>query len=223
MSSHPPCTSRNKRHHACHWLSLNSFRHQRSWRLESSRASRQSSTCSTPFGIRDHGGQSFGSRSSIPIRCSTPFGIRDHGGTVLVAEPKMVTSAQRLSASEIMAGPGRGDTRRVRTVLNAFRHQRSWRSPGSLIWAMMGLCSTPFGIRDHGGLVAPGSSWPDDQCSTPFGIRDHGGPGVVRRIRSKHVLNAFRHQRSWRMDTILDLKKRKCAQRLSASEIMAAR
>ena len=66
--------------------------------------------------------------------------------------------------------------------------------------AVAGKCSTPFGIRDHGGLVAPGSSWPDDQCSTPFGIRDHGGRGPI----GTKELNEG-------------------AQRLSASEIMAER
>ena len=82
--------------------------------------------------------------------CSTPFGIRDHGGPSNNGTSESIISAQRLSASEIMA---------VRV-----------------------------GASNEMSYL----------CSTPFGIRDHGGAGHKYEQSLGFVLNAFRHQRSWR-------------------------
>jgi len=44
-------------------------------------------------------------------------------------------------------------------------------------------------MKDRGAVGA---------CSIPFGIKDRGAQNDENFIRRKYVLNAFRHQRSWR-------------------------
>ena len=135
-------------------------------------------------------------RASCLRQCSTPFGIRDHGGRRSQRGNVSDYCAQRLSASEIMAEIAGASWWSI-TVLNAFRHQRSWRS------SLSNRSIRPL------------------ECSTPFGIRDHGGPGFACLFALLHVLNAFRHQRSWRRHYQRYDLKPQGAQRLSASEIMA--
>ena len=128
--------------------------------------------------------------------------------------------AQRLSAST------NGSRRQVRPyrrdclVLNAFRHQRMDHAKRNGHDAIVGMCSTPFGINEWitrivlcgtsaatsaqrlsastngshrltGGASAAGTG-----CSTPFGINEWI-TWSSRRSRPPvaAVLNAFRHQR----------------------------
>ena len=155
--------------------------------------------CSTPFGIKDRGadvGASFGSKHTRAQRlsaskivalvsasdylcqfwCSTPFGIKDRGAIAL------------------------GIKEREQKVLNAFRHQRSWRHS---------RFNLPFASKSAQRLSASKIVALTVQhiqervkmCSTPFGIKDRGAGGGEEVEPSQPVLNAFRHQRSWRFFT----------------------
>ena len=182
--------------------------------------------CSTPFGIRDHGGRCYLPCPSFLLR--NVLNAFRHQRSWRNRQPsnqqRRPPCAQRLSASEIMAARVVDEAEGEGFVLNAFRHQRSWRRPILFYNIQDNLCSTPFGIRDHGGqkvaIVLGGERGAQrlsaseimavvenmvrrriPMCSTPFGIRDHGGNQIPA--------NAVRIVPG--------------AQRLSASEIMADR
>ena len=252
---------------------LNAFRHQRSWRTKGCNCSRRGTGCSTPFGIRDHGGRREHGQATHPHvlnafrhqrswrqpdtcqrredspGCSTPFGIRDHGGPSCKRRRIKTVVLNAFRHQRSWRPPAPSPSSPPSCVLNAFRHQRSWRTDRPLTSTTLYSCSTPFGIRDHGGhetpfapdfivgaqrlsaseIMAAAPGFPVYSiiaCSTPFGIRDHGGylirPGTMHfcacstpfgirdhggaaRFSPAHlspVLNAFRHQRSWRIPTI---------------------
>ncbi len=178
-----------------------------------------SSSCSTPFGIRD-GNPPEGQPSGFwPFACSTPFGIRDGNPRINPRRRSTRTSAQRLSASEM-------ETRETRCILPSSTpcaQRLSASEMETLLPAVQSakvcMCSTPFGIRDGNpqSIYQP----PDDRpvlnafrhqrwkprdtyvgkmnwerCSTPFGIRD-GNPSqwLYAGNARGYVLNAFRHQR----------------------------
>ena len=179
---------------------LNAFRHQRSWRRikihlecrEATGAQRLSAseimavaspqvnanaklTCSTPFGIRDHGGFCILLPFHVSCRAQRLSASEIMAANPSDQDPPSPSGAQRLSASEIMAVRVGLWLHGLLLVLNAFRHQRSWRTAGHFWLRTAKWCSTPFGIRDHGGRVRANRMHVKRECSTPFGIRDHGG------------------------------------------------
>ena len=105
--------------------------------------------CSTPFGIRE--GDTFASLGKTSNIIGVLNAFRHQGGghsSVCLGTIHRVFCAQRLSAS------GRGTRhlkrhQRIRGfVLNAFRHQGGGHQARYIGRAVMGLCSTPFGIRE---------------------------------------------------------------------------
>ncbi len=81
------------------------------------------STCSTPFGIRDSTLTHALFCQQIQ-KCSTPFGIRDSTLSGKILAFQSCHCAQRLSASEIRHGDLAIAFKLSKNVLNAFRHQR---------------------------------------------------------------------------------------------------
>ena len=152
---------------------LNAFRHQRSNHYE----------CETEFHPLNTVLNAFRHQRS------------NHGKGMSLS--RVVSGAQRLSASKIKSRPT--FTRRLPGlgVLNAFRHQRSNHCSGAADVSNFSVCSTPFGIKDQ--ITSP-PTWKfndGDTCSTPFGIKDQITPPRKNRVGvPAHVLNAFRHQRS---------------------------
>ena len=111
---------------------LNAFRHQRSWQRVSKKAAEWYEHVLNAFrhqrswqtACHRHGLENAG--------CSTPFGIKDRGSPAFEKDAALSESAQRLSASKIVAGDAAAFSRCWCRVLNAFRHQRSWQQyPGS--------------------------------------------------------------------------------------------
>ena len=155
--------------------------------------------CSTPYGIRGFGIvrlQVFGSFGGSVLNalrhqrfwhdseleyklvlklCSTPYGIRGFGiaGALLRARIQP-WSAQRLTASEVLAFGGLAELRQPNL-----------------------RCSTPYGIRGFGIQFASTELTLGAQCSTPYGIRGFGISKNVSSLTSPSVLNALRHQRFW--------------------------
>ena len=115
----------------------------------------------------------------------------------LFLTPSIVVRAQRLSASEIMAADHKPYPKGSTEVLNAFRHQRSWRFNGNGIAARISRAQR-LSASEIMAVAAIRPGWSTRMCSTPFGIRDHGGNETTGDHGPRVVLNAFRHQRSWR-------------------------
>ena len=137
------------------------------------------------------------------IECSTPFDITDYiGAATAPARCACARCAQRLSASRIISGGGRGAPGRRRlSVLNAFRHHGLYRTEVSTADdATRVRCSTPFGITDYiGGDRRRGGHGHRLGCSTPFGITDYIGRSYGGcTVRGVRVLNAFRHHGLYR-------------------------
>ncbi len=157
--------------------------------------------------------------------CSTPFGIKDRGGNCAFSTFNSSVSAQRLSASKIVADlrsrasqsfpmcstpfgiKDRGGLRvqsvmRVQIVLNAFRHQRSWRPECMIALLSPGGAQRLSASKIVADIKLQALNW-KRMCSTPFGIKDRGGLCFPAVLIFQKVLNAFRHQRSWRSSHIL--------------------
>ena len=155
--------------------------------------------------------------------------------------------AQRLSASQISTQIFQGKKEPCNPVLNAFRHHRFPRntrkakaiqlpcaqrlsaSQISTLKSTTAGSGSPFSaqrlsasqISTRHGISNHPVSWP---CSTPFGITDfHACPYADSGRRNIHVLNAFRHHRFPRSPRCPCHPGRRCAQRLSASQISTRR
>ncbi len=213
-----------RKRHCCrckHMLVLNAFRHQRSFHPDT-----RPYTKASPW-------------------CSTPFGIKDHFTAGKQAQHTLTTSAQRLSASKIISQIKTGIIKRIHNVLNAFRHQRSFhtrvlplamavigaqRLSASKIISHFNAKTTLKTIASAQRLSASKiishkhkvKNMQGHRCSTPFGIKDHFTPGYVPPTPSGlQVLNAFRHQRSFHIESPALGGGAFSAQRLSASKIIS--
>ncbi len=108
---------------------------------------------------------------SLAVGCSTPFGITGRSTRPVSAPWSAPACAQRLSAS-----PGGALSTFCALPVLAWSAQRLSASPGGaplpdLIVALVGLCSTPFGITGRStGSHHGTSSRAVATCSTPFGI-----------------------------------------------------
>gem|GEM_PF-6728509 len=177
--------------------------------------------------------------------CSTPFGIKDPFTNSTTRSSFVVRSAQRLSASKILSPPPVDQKFAIKPVLNAFRHQRSFHPEPQVrqyytrhvlnafrhqrsfhtikrvgTW-ILGMCSTPFGIKDPFTIFLIENFYINIKCSTPFGIKDPFTQKRQIQLRSHPVLNAFRHQRSFHTSQYILTARHRCAQRLSASKILS--
>ena len=105
---------------------LNAFRHQRTVHSRDPLGRiRPHQPCSTPFGINELFTKGI-LRGCVPrTLCSTPFGINE------------------LFTVAVLFHRGLSPT-----VLNAFRHQRTVHSIGSISLSSARSCSTPFGINE---------------------------------------------------------------------------
>ena len=155
-----------------------------------------SSLCSTPFGISDPFTSGAPARRSTSRACSTPFGISDPFTRRPGSPCRYRRCAQRLSASQIHS--------LCRTTSRKPRRR---------------LCSTPFGISDPFTRPRRAAIMRSILCSTPFGISDPFTRRASRESPAPAVLNAFRHLRSIHKRLERRCGRRRCAQRLSASQI----
>jgi len=105
---------------------LNAFRHQRSFQSPNKLTCVSLLRCSTPFGIRGLF-RNFTTRLSLAIpraqRLSASEVFSVPLNSILLS---FLLSAQRLSASEVFSVAECADFDWLSTVLNAFRHQRSF-------------------------------------------------------------------------------------------------
>ena len=85
---------------------LNAFRHHRGGHARRIGATAQTSRCSTPFGITEGGMQAAIVATGTAKGCSTPFGITEGGIPITTMRSSVLTSAQRLSASQRGASTG---------------------------------------------------------------------------------------------------------------------
>ena len=115
------------------------------------------------------------------LKCSTPFGITDYCARQLRSTRRRWMSAQRLSASQIIARPRRlpqvslSASRLDLQVLNAFRHHRLLRSASDS--RRRGLADVLNAFRHHRLLRLRANRCALRNalisCSTPFGITDY--------------------------------------------------
>ena len=82
-------------------------------------------------------------------------------------------------------------------------------------------CSTPYGIKGFGTSVYIKPLANRVSCSTPYGIKGFGTCCCHFVSNNVDVLNALRHQRFWHQRRSFDPQSRQCAQRLTASKVLA--
>ncbi len=203
---------------------LNALRHRRSSHTSGQVDLAKAGVCSTPYGIGDRrtrlgchvlGPSLSAQRLTASEIVARVWGRRGH---------RSKNCAQRLTASEIVARVHPRHGLGPRLVLNALRHRRSSHAAAALASLSSPMCSTPYGIGDRRTKMRTQAKI-FKECSTPYGIGD-------RRTLHVHndnaadipVLNALRHRRSshrkgWRVPP----NGSSCAQRLTASEIVAQR
>ena len=78
--------------------------------------------CSTPFGITEFDAATPNADEHLPRMCSTPFGITEFDAPGHSARLRLITGAQRLSASLSSTRSAGKTTLAPDAVLNAFRH-----------------------------------------------------------------------------------------------------
>ena len=152
--------------------------------------------CSTPFGINGRITGAANRLSALPIMCSTPFGINGRitrHDSALPHKLDRVLNAFRHQRKDHLDGVHR--CLNPELVLNAFRHQRKDHITIDEASALLGMCSTPFGIN---GRITPYSSPASERSRSAqrLSASTEGSQGLLGGHLGNHVvLNAFRHQR----------------------------
>ena len=105
--------------------------------------------------------------------CSTPFGITDYCAMDALGYKIAHGSAQRLSASQIIAlvTPPTVDEDVLCSTPFGITDYCAYQM--ALDKYMPALCSTPFGITDYCARGAVSADDLGQMCSTPFGITDY--------------------------------------------------
>ena len=178
--------------------------------------------------------------------CSTPFGITDFCTRSPTRDPRSSCGAQRLSASQISAPSLSRESRGAARVLNAFRHHRFLHfltTRRSSIW----LCAQRLSASQISAQSSPPPGCFRGPCAQRLSASQISALSVILEMRLLHlVLNAFRHHRFLHRKRIIGSRltagvlnafrhhrflhrsrhrttrtPRRCAQRLSASQISA--
>ncbi len=155
--------------------------------------------------------------------CSTPYGITGLGSYQKVKLKVWTISAQRLTASQVWADLDLRDRVLMCMCSTPYGITGLGSSEHLSPIVQISKCSTPYGITGLGRMNKREKLYLINVCSTPYGITGLGSYQLSPQLLlTLLVLNALRHHRFGQSQSeLVGFAVRRCAQRLTASQVWA--